>query len=44
MKNIDLQVAFEMELNVLDDVFNKPKSVDIEWWLNRGLEKFFKTR
>ena len=44
MKNIDLQVAFEMELNILDDIFNKPKSVDIEWWLNRGLEKFFKTR
>lgn len=44
MKNIDLQVAFEMELNVLDDAFNKPKSIDIEWWLNQGLEKFFKTR
>ena len=44
MKNIDLQVAFEIELNVLDDVFNKPKSIDIEWWLNQGLEKFFKTR
>ena len=44
MKNIDLQEAFEIELNVLDDAFNKPKSMDTEWWLNRGLEKFFKTR
>lgn len=43
-KYIDLQEAFEIELNVLDDGFNKPKSMDTEWWLNRGLEKFFKTR
>lgn len=44
MRYIDLQEAFEIELNVLDDAFNKPKSMDTEWWLNRGLEKFFKTR
>lgn len=44
MKFIDLQESFEIELNVLDDGFNKPKSMDTEWWLNRGLEKFFKTR
>ena len=44
MKHIELQEAFEIELNVLDDAFNKPKSMDTEWWLNRGLEKFFKTR
>lgn len=41
---IDLQEAFEIELNVLDDGLNKPKSMDTEWWLNRGLEKFWKTR
>lgn len=43
-KFIDLQEAFEIELNVLDDNINKPKSMDTEWWLNRGLEKFWKTR
>ena len=44
MKFIELQEAFEIELNVLDDGLNKPKSMDTEWWLNRGLEKFWKTR
>lgn len=44
MKFIELQEAFEIELNVLDDGLNKPKSMSTEWWLNRGLEKFFKTR
>ena len=43
-KFIDLHEAFEIELNVLDDGLNKPKSMDTEWWLNRGLEKFWKTR
>lgn len=43
-KFIDLQESFEMELNVLDDGLNKPKSMDTEWWLNKGLEKFWKTR
>lgn len=44
MKYISLQEAFEIELNVLDDSLNKPKSKDTEWWLNRALEKFVKTR
>ena len=44
MRYIDLQEAFEIELNVLDDGLNKPKSMDTEWWLNKGLEKFWKTR
>jgi hypothetical protein len=44
MKFIELQEAFELEINVLDDAFKKPKSSDTEWWLNRGLEKFWKTR
>ena len=43
-KFIDLQESFEIELNVLDDGLNKPKSMDTEWWLNKGLEKFWKTR
>lgn len=44
MLNIELQEAFELELDLLDDGLNKPKSTDTEWWLNRGLEKFWKTR
>lgn len=44
MKYIDLQEAFEIEINKLDDGLTKPKSSDTEWWLNRGLEKFYKTR
>lgn len=44
MKYIELQEAFEIEINKLDDGFNKPKSIDTQWWLNRGLEKFYKTR
>lgn len=44
MRYIDLQVAFELEINKLDDGLNKPKSDDIEYWLNIGLDKFVKTR
>lgn len=44
MKFIELQEAFEIELNVFDDGLNKPTSMNTEWWLNRGLEKFWKTR
>lgn len=44
MKYIELQEAFEIEINKLDDGLTKPKSSDTEWWLNRGLEKFYKTR
>ena len=44
MRYIDLQVAFELEINKLDDGLNKPKSDDIEYWLNVGLDKFVKTR
>lgn len=44
MRNINLQESFERELNQFYDGLNKPKSSDTEWWLNRGLEKFYKTR
>lgn len=44
MKFIELQESFERELNQFYDGLNKPKSADTEWWLNRGLEKFYKTR
>lgn len=44
MKYIDLQIAFELEINKLDDVLTKPTTSDIEYWLNIGLNKFVKTR
>ena len=42
MKFIELQESFERELNQFYDGLNKPTSADTEWWLNRGLEKFYK--
>lgn len=44
MKNIELLEAFELEINKLDDNLTKPATRDSEYWLNRGLEKFWKTR
>ena len=44
MKYIELQAAFELEINKIDSTLEKPKSTDIEYWLNRGLEEFYKTR
>lgn len=44
MKYIELQAAFELEIDKIDSNLEKPKSVDIEYWLNQGLEKFYKTR
>lgn len=44
MKYIDLQVAFELEIDKLDDALTKPMTSDIEYWLNVGLDKFVKTR
>lgn len=44
MRYIDLQEAFEIELNKLDDGFTKPKTYITEYFLNAGLDKFWKTR
>lgn len=44
MKNINLQEAFEIELNQLDNNLAKPTSNITEYWLNAGLDKFWKTR
>lgn len=44
MKYIELQVAFELEINRLDDGLHKVKSSDIEYFLNSALDKFWKTR
>lgn len=44
MRYIDLQEAFELGINGLDDNFNKPATSDTEYWLYQGLLKFIKTR
>ena len=44
MKYIDLQTAFELEIDKLDDNLTKPTTSDIEYWLMAGLDKFIKTR
>lgn len=44
MKNIELQQAFELETNTSNDPNLKILSFDTEYWLNTGLEKFYKTR
>lgn len=44
MKYIDLQSSFELEIAKIDDGLNKPKSLDTEYFLNAGLDKFWKTR
>ena len=44
MTGIQFQEAFEREINQFNDVFNKPTSTETEYWLNQGLEKFYKTR
>ena len=43
MKFIELQEAFELELNKFDDI-DKIPSTDTEYWLNQGLIRFVKTR
>lgn len=44
MRYIDLQEAFELEINKLDNNIEKPTTSDIEYWLMAGLNKFIKTR
>lgn len=44
MKFIELQTAFELEIDKLDDNITKPTTSDIEYWLMVGLDKFIKTR
>lgn len=44
MRYIELQEAFEIELNKLDDNMTKPTSNVTEYFLNAGLDKFWKSR
>lgn len=44
MKYIDLQEAFEIEINKLYDGAEKPRTITTEYFLNSALDKFWKTR
>lgn len=44
MKYIDLQESFEIEVNKLDDNLTKPTSLITEYFINAGLDEFWKTR
>lgn len=44
MRYIDLQVSFEREINKLQDGLTKPDTDTTEYFLNAGLDKFWKTR
>lgn len=44
MKNILIQESFEREINMLTNDLEKPTSNDTEYWINRGILKFVKTR
>lgn len=39
----DMQISFEIECN-LHDPTEKPTSIEIVYWLNQAIEKFYKTR
>lgn len=44
MKYLELQEAFEIEVNKLDDNLTKPSSSMTEYFINAGLDEFWKTR
>lgn len=44
MKCIDLIAAFELEINKLDNILNKPVTDDSIYWINQAVMKFVKDR
>lgn len=44
MRYIDLQEAFEIEINKLFNGLEKPNTITTEYFLNSALDKFWKTR
>lgn len=44
MKNIDIIAAFELEINKIDDLLNKPVTDDSLYWINQAIVKFVKLR
>ena len=44
MKNVNILISFEREINKLDDTIEKPLTDDSLYWLNQEVSKFIKTR
>jgi hypothetical protein len=44
MKGIDIIAAFELEINKIDNVDDKPVTDDSIYWINQGAMKFTKDR
>lgn len=44
MKGVDIIASFELEINKLDDVLNKPLTDDSIYWINQAVMKFVKDR
>ena len=44
MKNVNILISFEREINKLDDTIEKPLTDDSLYWLNQAVSKFIKTR
>lgn len=44
MRGIDILAAFELEINKIDDVKEKPLTDDSLYWLNQAIVKFVKDR
>ena len=44
MRNVDILVNFEREINKLDNLVDKPSTDDSLFWLNQSVGKFIKLR
>ena len=44
MKNVNILISFEREINKLDDTIEKPSTDDSLYWLNQAVGKFIKIR
>lgn len=44
MRNIDILIGFEREINKLNNSLDKPTTDDSLYWLNQAVSKFVKTR
>lgn len=44
MRCIDLIAAFELEINKLDNILEKPVTDDSIYWINQAVMKFVKDR
>ena len=44
MKNVNILISFEREINKLDDTIEKPRTNESLYWLNQAVAKFVKQR